>query len=98
MSTTVFKDYPYWPAESEADVKDQLRQICNTRKDDIAQISQLPSLFVSGRKVGKIPSASNDVDPDTDKLNDINWDASYLYILIDNSGTPAWRRASLGSW
>lgn len=93
----VLKDYPYWGAETETETKDQLRQICNIRKDDITQISNLVNVFMSGRKVGKIPSASNDVSP-TDRIGDQNYDQNYLYILIDNSGTAEWRRASLGSW
>lgn len=94
---TTFKDYPYWSAETEQDVKDQLRQICNTRKDDISTIQNLPNIFIYGRKVGKIPTSSLDV-VSTDKIDDINWDASYVYILIDNSGTPEWRRTALGAW
>lgn len=93
----VFKDYPYWEAEDLQHVKTQIRQICNVRKDDIAQISNLINVFVGGRKVGKVPSSSIDVVA-TDRLNDINWDNSYLYILIDNAGTAEWRRAALGSW
>ena len=94
---TVFKDYPYWGAETPDDVERQLRQICNIRKDDITTIQNLPQIFMSGRKVGKVPSASNDVAA-TDRVGDINYDASYLYILVDNGGTPAWRRATLGAW
>lgn len=95
--TIVFRDYPYFPASSMDEIKEQLRQITNIRKDDITTISQITSSFVSGRKIGKIPSSSADVDV-TDKVGDINYDADYLYILIDDSGTPAWRRATLASW
>lgn len=94
---TTLKDYPYWAAETLEHVKDQLGQICHIRKDDITQVQNFTSIFVTGRKVGKIPSASNDVSP-TDRLGDMNYTASYLYILIDNSGTPEWRRFTAGSW
>ncbi len=93
----VFRDYPYYPVENEQDVKDQIREICNVRKDDIAQISNLVNTFVAGRKVGKIPSASSDVAA-TDRLGDVNYDQDYLYILIDDSGTAAWRRVLLEAW
>lgn len=93
----VFRDYPYWKAETLDDIKRQMAQICHTRKDDITQINNVQSTFVAGRKVGKIPVSSMDVSA-SDKLGDINYDASFLYILIDNSGTAEWRRASLGSW
>lgn len=96
--TIAFKDYPYWPAESLDEMKEQLRLITNTRKEDITVISQITSSYFQGRKVGKVPSSSADVDPATDKVGDINYTASYLYILIDNSGTPAWRRVILSSW
>jgi len=97
MSTIVFKNYPYWPAKDLPDVIEQLRQITNLRKSDITNISQITSSYISGRKVGKIPSSSADVAA-TDKIGDVNYTASYFYILIDNSGTPAWRRIALGSW
>ena len=94
---TTLKEYPYWSAENLEQIKEQMRLITNIRKDDITQFQNLPGIFVSGRKVGKVPSASNDVAA-TDRLGDMNWDASYLYILIDNSGTAEWRRATLASW
>lgn len=95
---TTLKDYPYFPAANEAEAREQLRQICNIRKDDITQIQNLSSTFLAGRKVGKVPASSADVDAATDKVNDINWDASYIYVLIDNAGTPVWRRATLAAW
>lgn len=96
--TITFKDYPYYPAESMEDVREQLRLITNTRKDDITAISQITGSYMIGRKVGKIPTSSTDVDPDTDKVGDMNYSASYLYILVDNAGTPVWRRTTLASW
>lgn len=92
-----FKDYPYWGPEKEEDVKEQLRQICNTRKDDISQIRNLVNVFVSGRKVGKIPTGSADVSS-TDRIGDFNVTASYAYYLIDNAGTAEWRRVAVSSW
>lgn len=97
MSTIIFKDYPYWGASNLSEVIEQLRQITSLRKQDITAISQITGSFVSGRKVGKIPSSSADVAA-SDKVGDVNYTASYLYILVDNSGTPAWRRVALSSW
>lgn len=97
-STVTFKDYPYWNAETLEDVREQLRQITYARKDDISTISQITSSFVAGRKVGKIPTSSADVDAAKDKVGDINYTASYLYILVDNAGTPSWRRVALSAW
>jgi len=98
MTTIVFKDYPSWEAENLEDVKELVRQITSIRKEDISVISQITSSFVGGRKVGKIPTSSADVDATTDKVGDINYSATYLYILIDNAGTPAWRRTALAAW
>lgn len=94
---TTFKDYPYWAAATLKDTIDQVQQICHIRKDDITQIQNLPNVFLQGRKVGKIPTTSADVSP-ADKINDFNWTAGFLYILIDNSGTPVWRRTALGAF
>ncbi len=96
-NTVTFKDYPYWATETLEDVREQLRQITNTRKEDISTISQIASSFIAGRKVGKVPTSSADVTA-TDKVGDVNYTASFLYILIDNGGTPAWRRVALSSW
>jgi len=96
-STIVFKDYPYWSAESLEEIRELLRQITNTRKEDITVISQITSSFISGRKVGKIPSSSADVSA-SDKVGDVNYTASFLYILVDNAGTPVWRRVALAAW
>lgn len=94
---TTFKDYPYWPAETIDDVKTQMRQIASVRKDDITVIQNLPNIFISGRKTGRIPTSSADV-VNGDKVNDFNWDTGFLYILVDNTGTGEWRRVALSSW
>ncbi len=94
---TTLKDYPYWPAETFADVQRQLREITNVRKDDIAQFRNLPEIFVSGRTVGKIPASSTDVAA-SDRLGDRSNDDSFFYLLVDNAGTAEWRRVALGSF
>lgn len=94
---TTLKDYPYWGAEKETDVKEQLRQICNIRKDDITQFGNLPEIFMSGRKVGKIPTGSTDIAV-TDRLGDFNYDASYWYQVVDDTGNARWRRIALATW
>ncbi len=94
---TTLKEYPYWSSSNEADAREQLRTICNIRKDDITQFQNLQNIFISGRKVGKIPSASNDVNPE-DKIGDFNVTESYAYFLIDNASMPEWRRVAMGSW
>lgn len=94
---TTLKDFPYWAAATLQDTINQVQQICHIRKDDITQVQNFPNIFLQGRKVGKIPTTSADIAA-TDKLNDFNWTSTYLYVLVDNSGTPAWRRAALGAF
>ena len=92
-----FKDYPYWSAETLEEVRTQLRQITNIRKDDITQIWNISSQFIMGRKVGRIPTSSANVI-DGDRVGDVNWTTSFFYILVDNAGTATWRRVALSSW
>lgn len=94
---TQLRDYPYWPAESLPDVRQQMREIANIRKDDITQFANLPSVFIAGRKVGRVPTGSADVLA-TDRVGDVNWTTGFLYILVDNAGTATWRRVALASW
>ena len=97
MTSTPFKDYPYYEPADLREVVEIIGQITRTRKDDIALIQNLPEVLVSGRKVGRVPSSSADVVAG-DKVNDINWDTSYIYVLVDNAGIGVWRRAALASW
>lgn len=78
-------------------VTDSLRTIARLRAEDITDRNSFPAIFMKGRKVGKLPSSSSDVVA-SDRVGDFNYTASYLYILVDNSGTASWRRAALGSW
>ncbi len=83
---TTLKDYPYWPSETLDDVKTQMRQIANIRKDDIAQINALPGIFVGGRLVGKLPATSTDIAA-TDRLNDVSRDDMNTYV-VQVTGAP----------
>lgn len=91
------KPYPRTPVSTLDDVQDIMRFITRERDADIINWNNLSQIFVGGRKVGKVPSSSNDVDP-TDKVGDLNYDADYLYILINDAGTAEWRRTALSSW
>ena len=74
-------------------VTDALLMISRIREEDIIDRNSFPSIFMKGRKVGKVPSASNDVAA-TDRAGDYNYSTSYFYLFV---GT-AWRRIPLGSW
>lgn len=83
--------------ESIVSVSKVLRQIVRIREDDITDRNTFDSIFMRGRKVAKIPSGSTDVET-TDRIGDFNYDVSYFYLLVDNSGVPVWRRAGLVAW
>lgn len=85
---TTLKDYPYYAADSEKDIYEQLRTICNIRKDDIAVFRNLTNIFIGGRLVGKIPMNSGDVAP-TDRIGDVSRDDTNTYVL-QNEISPQW--------
>jgi len=91
------KDFPKNDTQSAEGVEELLDFIVNERRNDINDFINLKNVFISGRKVGKIPSGASDIEV-TDRVGDINYDASYLYIVIDNGGTAEWRRIALSSW
>lgn len=90
------KPYPILKDPTLKGIFEWLKYVVRSRSEDIQEFNNLQNIFVGGRKVPKIPSASNDVTAE-DKIGDISYDADYLYILIDDSGA-AWRRATLGAW
>lgn len=91
------KDYPSLTPDSPEDQKEFMRFAIRERRNDINDYNNLKNVFMSGRKVGKIPSGAADVNAD-DRPGDFNYNASYLYILVDNSGTAEWRRATLSTF
>ena len=88
--------YPELKSEEPKDIAKVIKEITRERDSDVTDFTNLTSIFIRGRKVAKVPSASNDVVA-TDRLGDFNATATYLYILIDNSGAE-WRRVALASW
>ena len=87
-----------YPTVTEDNIVEVLEEIIRLRQDeDVPDFTNLSDVFVSGRKIQRTPSASNDV-VSGDRENDFNWDASFLYVLIDNSGTLEWRRSTLASF
>lgn len=91
------KPYPILKDETLKGIFEWLKYVVRARSDDIREFNNLENIFIAGRKVGKIPSASNDVVAG-DKIGDFNVDDTYAYYLIDKSGTAEWRRVAVGSW
>lgn len=93
MST---QPYVFISNESLREIGNFCREITRIREQDVNDFTNLSNVFMSGRKVGKIPTSSTDIII-TDRIGDFNYDADYLYICVEDSGA-AWRRITLGSW
>ena len=89
-------NYPKIQDKTLEEVIKVIEVITKDRKNDVNDFNNLINVFISGRKVGKIPSSSADIS-NTDRLGDFNYDASYLYLCVDNGGA-VWRRVALGAW
>lgn len=90
------ENYPKLLSNDNNELALVLRRIIELRESDITDNTNLPQVFMSGRKVEKIPTSSADVAT-TDNLGDFNYDANYLYIVVDDSGAE-WRRVALVTW
>jgi len=93
------KLYPTLKEATVDSIFQWLKFVVRSRSEDVQEFNNLQNIFILGRKVGKVPSASNDVVA-SDKIGDFNPDGTtgYVYFLVDNSGTAEWQRATLGSW
>lgn len=90
-------DYPTYNPKIPEDAQELLTTIIEERLNDVKDFDNLQNRFVLGRKTGKIPSGTTDIS-NTDRVGDINYDADYLYIIINNLGVAEWRRVALSSW
>ena len=91
------KPYPILKNSTTEGIFEWLKFVVRARSEDIQEFNNIENVFISGRRVGKIPSSSNDVVA-ADKIGDFNVNATYAYFLIDNSGTAEWRRVAVGSF
>lgn len=79
-------------------ILDALQDISRKRQEDITDRNTFNSIFVLGRKVGKVPSGSADV-VSSDRIGDQNATKDYLYMLVpDGLGGAVWRRFTAGAW
>lgn len=91
------REYPFLTSEDSKSILDIIRFMIRERKTDVNDFFNLKNVFISGRKVAKIPSGASDITI-ADRVGDFNFDTSYIYIVVDNAGTAEWRRATLASW
>lgn len=90
------KNYPDFNTQNQAEIQELLRYILKERRNDVNDFNNIKNSFISGRKVGKIPTGASDISV-SDRVGDFNFDASYIYICVDNTGAE-WRRVALSSW
>lgn len=88
-------EYPIIATEDEMFAG--LEEIVRLRAEDVGDFDNLQNIFVSGRKVDKVPTSSSDVAA-TDNENDVNYDNNHIYVLVDVSGTLTWRTAPLSDF
>lgn len=83
--------YPLIKESTNRAMFDMLSFIGRARKDDVQAWDNLPNMFMSGRKVGKVPVNSTDIAP-TDRVGDFNYDDTYYYFVVELSpGVAQWR-------
>lgn len=93
MATELYKNIQN---ETIEDVSAFCREAARLREEDVSDFNNLSNVFMRGRKVDKIPSSSSDIADS--RVGDFNYDTSYLYICVDNSGTAVWRRVAIGAF
>lgn len=90
------KDYPSIEPDSLDSALTLMRYITKERTNDVKDFDNIKNLFMSGRKVGKIPTGA--AAASDDRLGDFNYDSNYWYIVVNNSGTAEWRRIAYTAW
>lgn len=94
MTTSTFPK----PANSTNDeLFKVLSYITAKRDEDLKDFSNLKNIFMSGRKVDKIPTSSTDI-LENDRIGDFNYDEDYLYVIVKDAGNAEWRRITLNKW
>jgi hypothetical protein len=91
---TVMDPYIKLNTESADDLSLVVRDMVKKRSDDVDDYNNLPNRFMSGRKVGKIPTSSTDVVA-TDNIGDFNYTSTSYYLLINTGTTAEWRKFTL---
>lgn len=93
--------YEFIESADPQDLANFCREVARLRVDDVNDFTNLPNVFMRGRKVGKIPATSADIT-DGDRVGDFNYATSggseYLFVCMDVGGNAVWRRVVLGSF
>lgn len=79
---------------TQEEIYNLLNYIVKERNNDVRDFDNLKNIFISGRKVTKIPADASDVVA-TDRVGDFNYDNSYIYLCLNNGVDVVWRTAPL---
>ena len=90
---------PYPKNNTNQNAGDNLNVIARLRDQDIIDRNNFPSIFSTGRLVGKIPASSANLTSG-DRVGDYSFalDGSYIYYCVSDSGSATWRRMALQTW
>lgn len=92
------KPYPLDISATLEGLLSAFRFISRERANDIQDFNNLQNIFMSGRKVGKIPASSVDVAAD-DHIGDFNITKDFRYDCVsDGAGGAVWRRIAEATW
>ncbi|QDP62943.1 MAG: hypothetical protein Unbinned5081contig1002_48 [Prokaryotic dsDNA virus sp.] len=90
------KRYKLLPNNAQlSDVTDWIRQVIRERDVDLSDYEEQESTNVV--YYSYTPTSSSDLIG-TEKAGDIAADTSYIYIVVDNSGTLQWQRVATSTF
>lgn len=90
-------NYPVCQKADVTDLKSCYDYVQRQRVQDVNDRANLPNQFMTGRRVVRVPSASNNVVAG-DCVNDFSVTSTYAYFLINNSGTNEWVRIAVSTF
>lgn len=96
------KLYPKLNGSTMREIVDWINAVTSERMVDRQEFEGLPNILIRGRNRTLLsnratPSSSTDV-VSTDAEGDFMVTTTYLYILVNNSGSYVWRRVALSSF
>ena len=91
------KPYPALQNDSNATLKGFCDFVQRERINDVNDRNSFPQQFIGGRRTARVPSSSTDVE-NTDAVGDVCITSTYVYFLINASGTIEWVRLAVGTF
>jgi hypothetical protein len=98
-------EYPILPSQpTPQDMEDWIRDVTRLRQlEDLPDFTNLPNVFVAGRRVERTtPTSHSDVlatDSEGDWFYGFDGSDHRIYVLVNDSGTLKWARFNVNvSW